>query len=186
MRYERGMSIVRRLARPLLAANFVIEGLDHVRHPGPRVDSARPLVSTLSGPLRLPDDPELLVRANGAAMAVAGSLLAIGRLPRLSATVLAASLVPATYIDHPFWAEKDPQEKAAQRTRFLTNLGLLGGVLIASVDTDGRPGLAWRSERAAKDAKRAAGHAKKDAKRAGRSARREARLARAKVEAAVS
>ena len=185
MRYERDMSIVRRLARPLLAANFVIEGLDHVRHPGPRVDSARPLVSTLAGPLRLPDDPELLVRANGAAMAVAGSLLAIGRLPRLSAAVLAASLVPATYIDHPFWAEKDPQDRAAQRTRFLTNLGLLGGVLIASVDTEGRPGLAWRSERAAKDARRAAGHAKKDAKRAGRSARREARLARAKVEAAV-
>lgn len=179
------MSIVRRLARPLLAANFVIEGLDHVRHPGPRVESARPLVDTLAGPLRLPEDPELLVRANGAAMAIAGSLLAVGRLPRLSAAVLAASLLPATYVDHPFWTEKDPQEKAAQRTRFLTNLGLLGGVLIASVDTDGRPGLAWRSERAVKDAQRAAGHARKDAKHAGRSARRRARLARAKVEAAV-
>lgn len=190
MRYEGAMSLVRRLARPLLAANFVVEGLDHVRHPGPRVESARPLVSTLAGPLRLPDDPETLVRANGAAMAVAGSLLAVGRLPRLSAVVLAASLVPATYIDHPFWAEKDPQERAAQRSRFLTNLGLLGGVLIASVDTEGRPGLAWRSERAAKDARRAAGLAAKDAKRAARSARREARLARtrarAKVEAAVS
>lgn len=179
------MSIVRRLARPLLAANFVIEGLDHVRHPGTRVESARPLVNTLAGPLRLPNDPEMLVRANGAAMAVAGSLLAIGRLPRLSAVVLAASLVPATYVDHPFWAEKDPEAKSAQRTQFLKNLGLLGGVLIASVDTDGRPGLAWRSERAAKDVKRAAGHATKDAKRAGRSAKREARLARAKVEAKV-
>lgn len=168
------MSIVRRLARPLLAANFVIEGLDHVRHPGSRVESARPLVNTLAGPLRLPNDPETLVRANGAAMAVAGSLLAIGRFPRLSAAVLAASLVPATYVDHPFWTEKDPETKAVQRTRFLKNLGLLGGVLIASVDTDGRPGLAWRSERAAKDAKRA-----------GRSAKREAKLARAKVEAAV-
>jgi len=177
---------VRRLARPLLAANFVVEGLDHVRHPGPRVDSARPLVSTLAGPLRLPEDPELLVRANGAAMAGAGSLLAIGRLPRLSAAVLAASLLPATYIDHPFWAEKDPETKAAQRTKFLTNLGLLGGVLIASVDTEGRPGLAWRSERAAKDARRAASLAAKDAKRATRGARREARLARFKVEAAVS
>ncbi len=185
MRYERVMSLVRRLARPLLAANFVIEGLDHVRHPGTRVESARPLVNTLAGPLRLPNDPETLVRANGAAMAVAGSLLAIGRFPRLSAAVLAASLVPATYVDHPFWTEKDPETKAVQRTRFLKNLGLLGGVLIASVDTDGRPGLAWRSERAAKDAKRAAGLAKKDAKRAGRSAKREARLARAKVEAVV-
>ena len=190
MRYERAMSIVRRLARPLLAANFVVEGLDHVRHPGSRVESARPLVSTVSGPLRLPDDPEMLVRANGAAMAAAGSLLAVGRLPRLSAVVLAASLVPATYVDHPFWTEKDPKEKAAQRSRFLTNLGLLGGVLIASVDTEGRPGLAWRSGRAAKDARRAAALAAKDAGRATRGARREARrarnLARAKVGAAIS
>jgi putative oxidoreductase len=190
------MSIVRRLARPLLAAPFVLEGVEHVRHPGPRVESARPLVSRLAEPLRLPDDPEMLVRANGAAMAVAGSLLATGRLPRLAAAVLAATVVPATYVENAFWAEKDPERKAAQRTRFLTSLGLLGGALLASVDTDGRPGLAWRSERAAKDAKRAAGLAKRDAKRAGRlakhetrtltkGARREARLARAKVEAAV-
>jgi uncharacterized membrane protein YphA (DoxX/SURF4 family) len=184
MRYERAMSIVRRLARPLLAANFVVEGLDHVRHPGPRVDSARPLASALSGPLRLPEDPEVLVRANGAAMALAGSMLAVGRLPRLSAAVLAASLVPATYVDHPFWAEKDREAKAAQRSRFLTNLGLLGGVLIASVDTEGRPGLAWRSGRAAKDARRAAALAVKDAKRATRGPRRAARLRRTKAEAA--
>jgi putative oxidoreductase len=186
MRYEGAMSLVRRLARPLLAASFVVEGLDHVRHPGPRVDSARPLVDAVAGPLRLPQDPETLVRANGAAMAVAGSLLAVGRLPRLSALVLAASMVPATYVDHAFWAEKDPQEKAAKRSRFLTDLGLLGGVLIASVDTEGRPGLAWRSGRAAKDARRAAALAARDARRATHSARREARLARAKVEAAVS
>ena len=174
MRYERTMSIVRRLARPLLAAPFVAEGVEHVRHPGPRVESARPLVSKVSAPLRLPDDPEMLVRANGAAMAIAGSLLATGRLPRLSAAVLAASVVPATYVENPFWSEKDPERTAAQRTRFLTALGLLGGALLASVDTDGKPGLAWRGRRAARDAKRSA-----------RAARRDARATRRKVGAAV-
>src|SRR5687768_2655323 len=103
VRYERTMSIVRRLARPLLAAPFVLEGVEHVRHPGPRVESARPVVSRLAQPLRLPDDPEMLVRANGAAMAVAGSLLATGRLPRLAAAVLAATVVPATYVENAFW-----------------------------------------------------------------------------------
>ncbi len=171
MRYERPMSIVRRLARPLLAANFVLEGMDHVRHPGARVETARPLVNTLAAPLHLPNDPELLVRANGAAMSAAGALLAMGRLPRISAAVLAASLVPVTYLEHPFWTERDAEVKATQRTAFLKNLGLLGGLLIASVDTEGRPGLAWRSQRAAKKAKGAAAQAKKDARRATRRSR---------------
>jgi uncharacterized membrane protein YphA (DoxX/SURF4 family) len=190
------MTLLRRVARPLLAAVFVAEGLDLVRHPGPRVEGARPLVRLLAEPLRLPDDPELLVRANGAAMAAAGALLGIGRFPRLSALVLAASLVPTTYVEHPFWAEKDAEAKKRQRQAFLKNTALVGGLLIASVDTEGRPGLAWRSQRAAKDAKRAAGHAKrdarratgiakKDAKRAAKDARRGARLAAQKVELAV-
>ncbi len=196
MRYERAMSLLRRVARPLLAAVFVVEGIDLVRHPGPRVEAARPLVDKLAEPLRLPDDPELLLRANGAAMAGAGAMLGIGRFPRLSALVLAASLVPTTYVEHPFWVEKDDEVKKQQRQAFLKNAALLGGLLIASADTEGRPGLAWRSQRAAKDAKRAASSAKRDAKRAASSAkqdakraakdaRHEARLAAHKVEHAV-
>ncbi|GAB2675484.1 DoxX family membrane protein [Thalassiella azotivora] len=171
------MTLVRRLARPLLAATFVQGGLDQLRHPGPKVDAARPLVAKAAGPLHLPNDPETLVRANGAAMAGAGALLALGRLPRLSAVVLAATIVPTTYAGHQFWAESDPERKRQQRQHFVKNMGLLGGAMLAAVDTEGRPGLAWRSRRAAKDAKKAAGHARKDARRATRSARREAKAA---------
>ncbi len=186
MRYERPMSLVRRLARPLLAAKFVVDGVDHVRHPGTRVDGARPIVNQLAARTSLPNDPELLVRANGAAMAVAGTLLAFGKLPRVSATVLAATVLPATFADHAFWAEKDPDVKAEERRQFVTNLGLFGGVLLAAVDTQGQPGLAWRGNRAVRDAKRVAGSAKKDARRAARDAKREAQLARARVEAALA
>ena len=167
------MTAVRRIARPLLAAVFVDQGVDQFRHPAKQVEAARPVVSTLAGPLRLPDDPELLIRANGAAMATAGTLLAFGRLPRVAATVLALSTVPTTYAAHPFWSESDPEKRRQTKLHFLKNLGLLGGVLLASVDTEGRPGLAWRSQRAAKDAKRAARLAKRDARRTTRQARRE-------------
>ena len=60
------MTIVRRLARPMLAASFVQEGLDAVLHPGQRAERARPLVKAVAGPLGLPEDPDLLIRANGA------------------------------------------------------------------------------------------------------------------------
>jgi hypothetical protein len=74
-------------------------------------------------------------------------------------------MVPTTYAGHPFWQEKDPDIRRQQRTHFLKNLGLLGGVMLAAVDTEGRPGLAWRARRAARDAKREARRASADAKR---------------------
>ncbi|HZI96454.1 MAG TPA: DoxX family protein [Actinomycetales bacterium] len=171
------MTIVRRIARPLLAAQFVDGGLDQFRHPATKVDRARPVVDKIAEPLRLPNDPELLVRANGAAMAGAGLLFGIGKLPRLSALVLAATLVPTTYAGHAFWTEKDAAKRKQQKVHFLKNVGLLGGVLIASVDTEGRPGLLWRSQHAASSARRTARHAKKDAKRATREAKRETQRA---------
>ena len=102
------MTVVRRVARPLLAAMFIEGGLDALRHPSTKVAKAAPLVHKIAGPMHLPDDPELLVRANGAAMVGAGSLLAVGRLPRLSALVLAATVVPTTLAAHRFWEESDP------------------------------------------------------------------------------
>jgi putative oxidoreductase len=171
------MTLVRRLARPLLAAPFIAEGLDMVRHPAPRAERARPMVAQLAKPLHLPEDPQTFVRANGAAMAGSGTLLALGRLPRASALVLAASVVPSTYAEHRFWEKNDPEAKRREQAQFLTGLGLLGGALLAAVDTEGRPGLAWRTRRAAKDAGRAARTARREAKVAAKQARREARHA---------
>lgn len=179
------MTIVRRLARPLLSASFVVGGLNQFRHPGTKVAAARPLVEKYHEPLHLPNDPEMLVRANGAAMAGAGTLLALGRFPRLSSLVLTATLVPTTYGGHRFWEENDPQKRSAERVQFLKNLGLAGGLLIAAVDTQGKPGLGWRSRRAGRDAKRAAKlaavAARRDARTATREVRREAKLAKARV-----
>jgi uncharacterized membrane protein YphA (DoxX/SURF4 family) len=168
------MTIVRRLARPMLAAMFIQGGIDQFRHPAHKLEKAQPLLGKIAGPLSLPNDPETLVRANGAAMAGAGSMLAIGKLPRLSALVLAATLVPTTYAGHAFWEIQDPEQRRTQRTQFVKNLSLLGGVLLAAVDTEGRPGLAWRTKHVAKEAKRSARRAKKDARMAAKAAKHEA------------
>jgi len=164
------MTVVRRIARPMLAAVFVSGGLDALLHPGGRAKIAAPLVTKLSGPLNLPDDPELMVRANGATMVVAGTMLGLGVLPRVAATVLAGALVPTTYTAHAFWTIQDPEVRALQRTHFLKNIGLLGGVLLASVDTAGKPGLAYRTRYAQAHARRQAAATKRDARRAARHA----------------
>ncbi len=115
-----------------------------------------------------------LVRLNAAVQVVAGLALATGRAPRLSATVLAVSLVPTTAAEHRFWEEPDPTRKSAQRIHFFKNVSMLGGLFLAAVDTDAKPGLAWRARRAATDARREARHLT-------RQARREATLARARL-----
>ena len=171
------MTVVRRIARPMLAAIFLTSGLDSLRHPAARAELAAPLVKALAERMNLPDDPELLVRANGATMVAAGTMLGLGKLPRLAALALAGALVPATYAAHAFWTIEDPAARAHQKVQFLKNVGLLGGVLLAAVDTAGKPGLVYRTKHAGSEARRQAELTKREARHAARSARREARLA---------
>ncbi len=150
---------------------FVAGGLDSLRRPEPKVPAADPVAPRIAAKLPyLPEDTETLVKINGAVQVGAGLMLATGRLPRISSALLAGSLVPTTLAGHRFWEEHDPAARAVQKTHFLKNLGMLGGLMLAAVDTEGRPGLAWR-------ARHAAHHASTGTGRGARTARREARLA---------
>lgn len=170
------MSLVRRIARPLLASVFVVSGLDQAARPTARAHAARPLVTALNRHTVVPADPELVVRANGVTMAGAGLMLAAGRLPRVASSVLAGSLVPTTLIDHAFWRESDPARRRDQQLQLLKNLGLLGGLLLAAVDTEGKPGVAYRARLAKDSVRRGVESGRKDVRYALRSAWQEARL----------
>ena len=157
------MTITRLFARPLLASMFVYGGVNALRNAQGHGQKAEPVAEKLTGladrvapQVPLPHDPVTLVRINGAAQVVAGLALARGRMPRLSASVLAGSLVPTTLAGHRFWEESDPTTRQMQTLHFLKNLSMLGGLMLASVDTEGKPGVAWRARHAVKDAKREA------------------------------
>ena len=179
------MTLVRRVARPMLAAIFVVQGIDTLRHPSRTAPKVAKLAEQVA-PLGLPNDPELLVRANAATMVGGGALLATGRMPRLASLALFGAMVATTYVGHAFWAESDPAAKRTQRVQFLKNLGLMGGLLLAAVDTEGKPGLAYRMGMAGDSAKRAAKRTRREAKHATRAARREARLAAAQAHDALT
>ncbi|HEV8297189.1 MAG TPA: DoxX family membrane protein [Acidimicrobiales bacterium] len=137
-----------RLARPLLSGMFISGGLDAVLHPDTKASRAAPVINPMARRLGLPEDTRLLVRANGAVQLGAGILLAMGVLPRVASAALAASLVPTTLGGHRFWEEEDPTLRAQQRVHFVKNAGLLGGLLLAATDTNGRPSMSWRAHRA--------------------------------------
>jgi uncharacterized membrane protein YphA (DoxX/SURF4 family) len=169
----------------MLAAMFVMGGLDQLKHPGAKAKAAQPVLEHASK-VGLPDDPELLERANGVAMVGGGALLATGHVPRIASTILAGSLVPTTIAAHPFWKESDPQKRAQQKIQFLKNLGLLGGLLLAAVDTAGKPSLAYRAHLASESAHRTVRTTRREARHAARTARREARLKAAQAQNALT
>ncbi|MEV0464786.1 DoxX family protein [Nocardia tengchongensis] len=150
--------LMRRVARPMLAAPFVVDGATALASPGARVKAVDMLIQ--NGRRRLPQqiadrmnaDPEMLVRLNAGAQMIAGTMLALGKLPRPSALILAVTVIPSVVTEQDFWAEQDPERKAAKRIAFLKDAGLLGGLLIASGDTAGKPSLRWRGRRAAQRA----------------------------------
>jgi uncharacterized membrane protein YphA (DoxX/SURF4 family) len=131
---------------------FVMGGVDALLNPESKSERAKDVGPKVAAPLGLPEDPETLVKINGAVQIGAGSLLALGKLPRLASLALAASLVPTTLAGHRFWQETDERARAMQRIQFFKNLSMLGGLLLAAVDTGGRPSLSWRAHRAAEHA----------------------------------
>ena len=181
---------MRSIARPLLSSVFVMQGLNAVRNPEPLVPRAKPvadrivpLVKKVAPPQigdHVPEDTKNLVRLNGAAQVVGGLALATGNARRLGASLLAASLVPTTLAGHRWWEIEDPTLRNQQRIHFMKNLSLFGGLLLAAVDTEGQPGLAWRATHGTRVARREAARkaqlAKREARRAARAAKREAQL----------
>ena len=139
----------------MLATTFITRGAEALRSPKPAADAARP---TLEGLAKLPDpvgpnvptNAETVAKVTAGVQIGAGLLLATGRLPRLSAAALAISVVPGSLGAHAFWNETDPERKAIERRALLTDVGLIGGLIIASVDTEGKPSLGWRGRRAAR------------------------------------
>ncbi|MGW3466967.1 DoxX family protein [Saccharopolyspora sp. NPDC000995] len=148
--------LIRRLARPMLAATYIYGGIGALRDAPTHAKAAAPLLEKTAAPLKdslpeqFPTDPETLVRIDGMVKLGAGALLALGKFPRLAALLLAGSTVPTTLAAHAFWEIDNPQERANQQTHFLKNIGLLGGLLITAVDTRGKPSVGYRAKRRAR------------------------------------
>jgi uncharacterized membrane protein YphA (DoxX/SURF4 family) len=129
------MDPIRTIARPMLGAVFILGGIDVLRNPGPRAEMARPVVERVASVVPMsPADPETAVRLNAAVHFVGGSMLALGFLPRLAAMALAASMVPTTLAGHRFWEITDAAKRGMQRTQFLKNTAIMGGLLITALD----------------------------------------------------
>lgn len=163
--------LVRRIARAALGAYFVNEAVKNFKETPKQAENAAPFVEFVSreSGRKVPNNPELMVKGQGAMMGLGGLALIIGRAPRVAAGLLTPAVAANAYMHEAFWAEKDPAVRAQKQSNFFRTLGLVGGVLIAAADTQGKPGLAWRAAHGVEVTRR-------EAARAAKTARREAKL----------
>lgn len=144
------MNLLRSLARPLLAAPFIVDGANalfapetHVARARTITDSCQPFLDKL-GIECTDDDLAMASRAMGAASLTAGLMLATGRAPRTSAAALAALSVPVTLINNPLWLARTSATRTQMASGLFRGLALTGGLAIAMTDRKGSPSAAWR------------------------------------------
>src|SRR6478735_9097918 len=113
------MTLVRLVARPMLSSMFIVGGINAIKNADalaerakPVIDGLQPLIEKAGSYLPVELDPKTVVRIDGLIHIAGGAMLATGKAPRLSAFVLAVSLIPTTLGGHRFWEEDDPQKQA--------------------------------------------------------------------------
>lgn len=157
--------MIRKVARPMLASVYIADGADTLINAQDHAEGAESVLKRVRTVLprryarQLPNDGELVARVVGGAKVGAGGLLALGKMPRTSAAVLAATSVPTILARHAFWETQDQDERKARRSGFITNVALLGGLFITTADTAGKPGMKWRATKAAEVANKKVQHA---------------------------
>ncbi|MFI0355460.1 DoxX family protein [Actinomadura sp. 9N407] len=167
------------LARPFVAAPYIMTGLETLRDPRPRAEQVAPSVKPIADRLEwLPTkDPEALVRIQGAVSLGTGVLLLTGRFRRLTTFLLAAQLVPALATEHRYWTEDDPERRNSERSHLLKNAGLFGALLMVATEPRRSPRVAELRRQAREAQLGAAAESKvlrKEAAAEIRNARREA------------
>jgi len=139
------MSFVHFASRSLLAGYFVADGVTAVIDPEPLVPLAEPVRDHLLGHVerfwpdalagRSPVETTTLIRFHGAVQAVAGLLMAAGIARRPAALVMAASYLPRIIMGY--------QPDDPDKLKLARELALIGGALIVSRDTQGKPSRGW-------------------------------------------
>jgi uncharacterized membrane protein YphA (DoxX/SURF4 family) len=124
------MTISSFVGRPLIAGMFIYGGLDAFRNPSGKAPRAEKVTPAIADAVGIDADTEQLVQFNGAVQVAAGTTLALGIFPRVSAFALAVSLVPTTLAGHRFWEEQDDAARDRQTVQFLKNAAMMGGLLM--------------------------------------------------------
>ena len=192
------MSLLRFAGRALFSSYFVADGVQMVVKPDKNanevsdtIEAIVPIVQSFLPPDvadKVPAQARTWTRILGATQIIGGVAYATGIARRPGAALLSLATLPRVV--------SAARAGAADRSDLFVQLALFGGALVATRDTAGRPGLAWRAEQSRKAAEQRVDQSRKsvqqhaeavgkDVKRAQKKAQAKARKASKKVQAQV-
>lgn len=119
--------MIKTIGHMLLSTMFISGGFKAFQEPGGRTQK----VAAAGIPA-----PRQATILNGAVMTVAGTTLALGIAPKLSAVALIGALIPTTFVGHSFWTETAPQNRMNQQIHFMKNLAMIGGLIAVLAEKD--------------------------------------------------
>ncbi|MFM7270065.1 MAG: DoxX family protein [Acidimicrobiia bacterium] len=114
------MDTIMLIGRILLSLIFLASGIGHLT----KADAMTGYAQFKKVP-----SPKASVLLSGALMLLGAAGVILGVWADLAALVLAILSIVIALMMHKFWAETDPQAKAAEQAGFFKNLGLAGGML---------------------------------------------------------
>lgn len=124
-----GKTVLKFVGRTLIGASIGDLGRQALMTPGGRVDMAEGTLDGIRQVVPIPFSDETVVRINGGVQAASGAMLSLGIRPKLAATAMLGSLIPTTQAGHAFWKIDDPAQRATQKTQFMKNLAIMGGLV---------------------------------------------------------
>ena len=152
------MTLIRKVARPLLGASFIAGGVDRLRRPDEASEHLQTTLDELASVLpqaeQVAANPKRTAQMLGGVQVGAGALLAIGRCPRLAALALCGVHKLNSYAEYRSATVETQEDVAAQRATLLKNVSILGGLGLAIADLAGKPSLGWRAENLSKRAQK--------------------------------
>lgn len=152
------MTLIRKVARPLLGASFIAGGVDRLRRPQEAGEELQAILDDIASVLPQAEsaaaNPKLAAQVLGGVQVGAGVMLAAGKFPRLAALALCGAHKINSYAEYRSASTQTEAEVTAQRKSLLKNISILGGLWLATVDNAGKPSLAWRAEHISKNAQK--------------------------------
>jgi uncharacterized membrane protein YphA (DoxX/SURF4 family) len=108
------------LGRLIFGGYFVFSGINHFKQTHE--------LSQYAGSKHVPQ-PDLAVKATGAALIAGGTSILLGIKPKLGAAAILGFLAGVSPIMHDFWKQEDPQQRMNDMVNFTKNLALAGGAI---------------------------------------------------------
>lgn len=119
------------IARLLLAAMFVLSGIDKLTH----LDGTAAYIAAGGLPM-----PQLLAPLAGAFELLAGLAVMVGWQARWAGLLLALFTIVASLLFHRFWSVQ-AEQAMVQQLLFMKNLAIAGGLLLLGCAGPGRASL---------------------------------------------